>query len=184
MYAMVSDHQALGQEKLTIVRHLQDKSSLPFLKSQIISLQWKSKLQSYCKYYRLFLVFRHLLWTQLWFHSELKTTLLLKIVVLPCKYIDEPSLGSSRSCELAPGCMHATADVRAGADWEGRADGTHGGHRVQLVTVAGCETSGSRPSSDWAAGSVPALSALSSSLPCTGRAVCPICPTHCELLLS
>lgn len=181
---MVSDQQALGQEKLTIIRHLQEKNGLPFLKSQIISLQRKSKLQSYCKYYRLFLVFRHLLWTQLWFHSELKTTLLLKIVVLPFKYIDEPSFGSSSCYELAPGCMHVTADVRAGADREEGDDGTRGGHRAWLVTVAGCETSGSQPGSDQAAGSVPALSALSSSLPCTGRAVCPICPTHCELLLS
>ena len=46
---------------------------------------------------------------------------------------------------------------------EGRANGTHGGHSAWLVTAAACETSGSGPGLGQAAGSVPALCALSSS---------------------
>lgn len=59
--------------------------------------------------------------------------------------------------------MSATADVRAGADREGRADGTHGGHNAWLVMVAECATSGSGPGLGQAAGFVLALCALSSS---------------------
>lgn len=39
--------------------------------------------------------------------------------------------------------MSAAAGVRAGADREGRADGTRGEHNAQLVMVVECETSGS-----------------------------------------
>lgn len=70
--------------------------------------------------------------------------LLLKIVILPCKYIDEFSCGSSSS-ELAPGWMNATPDVRPGRDREGRAGSTSGGHSAWLNMVAVCETSGSGP---------------------------------------
>lgn len=38
--------------------------------------------------------------------------------------------------------MSATGDKKAGAGPEGGADATFGGHSAQLVTVAGCETSG------------------------------------------
>lgn len=70
--------------------------------------------------------------------------LLLKIVVLPCKYIDEFSCGSSSS-ELARGWMSAAPDVMAGTDREGRADSSCGGHSAWLNIVAVCETSGSGP---------------------------------------
>lgn len=89
--------------------------------------------------------------------------LLLNIVVLHCRYIGEFSPGSSRCSDLAPGWVRATADVRAGADREGRADGTCGGHSAQLVRAAECETLGSGLGLGQAAGSAPAPCALSSS---------------------
>lgn len=89
--------------------------------------------------------------------------LLLKIVVLPCKYLDEFSCRSSSCSELAPGWVSATADVRAGADREGRANGTCEGHSAWLVMAAECETSGSEPGLGQAAESAPAFCALSSS---------------------
>lgn len=100
---------------------------------------------------------------QVRFHSKLKTTLLLKIAVLLCNYIDEFSCGSSHCSEVTPGWLNATADVRAGADRKGRADGTCGGHGAWLVLAAKCETSGSGPGLGQAAGSVSVLCALSSS---------------------
>lgn len=84
-------------------------------------------------------------------------------MVLPCQYIDEFSCGPSHCSELAPGWLNATADVRAGADRKGRADGTCGGHSAWLVLAAKCETSGSGPGLGQAAGSVSVLCALSSS---------------------
>lgn len=84
-------------------------------------------------------------------------------MVLRCKYIGEFSPGSSRCSDLAPGRVRATADVRAGADREGRADGTHGGRSARLVRVADCETLGSGLCLGQAAGSAPAPWALSSS---------------------